>query len=103
MRNFERRVRNIEKEVKMENELTEEDLLLVLSVLPEDFRKAVIKEMRARIEKKHAGENDTQPVWHGKTKKPSGLYGENLQKMLEIMPCEEWKEALLRKINEREA
>ena len=101
MRNFEGRLRNIEKEVIKENELTEEDLLLVLSVLPEDFRNAVIKEMRAIIEKKHGGENNIQPAKNGITKKPSGLHGKNLQDMLEMMPCEEWKEALIRKVNER--
>ena len=101
MRNFEGRLRNIEKEVNTENELTEEDLLLVLSVLPEDFRKAVIEELRARIEKKPTEERDLQPTWCGITKRPSDLHGENLQDMLETMPTEESKEALKRKINER--
>jgi len=101
MRNLEGRLQRIEKEVNTVNELTEEDLLLVLSALPEDFRKAVIQELRARIEKEPSGERDPYPTWHGVTNKPSGLHGKNLQEMLEIMPCEEWKEALIRKVNER--
>jgi hypothetical protein len=101
MRNLEGRLQRIEKEVNTENELTEEALELVLSVLPQDFREAVIKELRARIEKKPAGERDWQPTKHGITKQRSGLSGKNLQSMLEIMPCEEWKEALIRKVNER--
>lgn len=101
MRNFEGRVRKIEKEVIPESELTEEDLLLVLSVLPEDFRNAVIKEMRAIIERDPDRGNNLQPAWHGQTKKPSGLHGKNLQNILKTMPCEEWKEALIRKVNER--
>lgn len=101
MRNLEGRLQRIEKEVNTENEMTEEDLLLVLSVLPEDFRMAIINEMRAIIEKDPGRGHNVQPVWHSKTKKPSGLHGENLQKILETMPCEEWKEALIRKVNER--
>ena len=101
MRNLEGRLQRIEKVVKTESELTCEDFELVLSVLPKDFREAVIKELRAIIKEKPAGENDRQPTWRCETKQQSGLHGKNLQAMLDIMPTEESKEALIKKIKAR--
>ena len=83
------RVKRIEGLVNEEEELSIEDIDLILSVLPTELADAVMKDLSERAEREFKDVDDQQLAklaGIGKPKSPSGLHGKTLELVLDDLP-----------------